>query len=242
MSDETFKWTFYDFQSNWDAFWHIWQSDKIQKILKPDMENWCQHECYFERGPDGSLVKPTWKPKSDLWRYSRTDFHCQRMLDRVNDHVEKDNSVNSFIDAKRRFGMTYADFDAACNAFWKTCSSALFEMYEPRSGSWEAQILMMGANYLTRALYHAAQDIFPGERVVTVASRRDAGSTVIIPARRIVFDFVRAFHHMEGTAETPNEVGTVYDDIFSYEDDDSSDQYSDETFSDDFDADTTLSR
>lgn len=219
VSSHTHEWKFFDFEGNWNRFWEIWQSDEIQEILRPDMQRWCDQEAYYDRLPNGRLVKPTWKAKDDLWRYSKTDFHSQRILDKVNYHVESDNCIAKFIDAKRRFGMTYASEDLQNEAFWSICGNALEEMFEPKKGSWEAQILIMGANFLTSALKYTAIRMFPEEQVKTIYIKNSKGTTVILPRLKIIFDLVRAFHHMESCAETPDDIMSAYHEIFMDEED-----------------------
>ena len=71
-------WRYYDFDANWDKVYKVWQSDAVQDVLKPDMEEWCKKHAYYKRDEDGNLHKPTWHRGDSLWRYSVTTMPLAR--------------------------------------------------------------------------------------------------------------------------------------------------------------------
>ena len=153
-------WRFYDFQANWDEFYNVWMSDPVQVVLEPHMQEWCTHEAYYDHTSCG-LVKPTWHRCRDLWTYSRTDYHCQKIIDRVNEYVDKNECFSRYLQAQRRFGIELQQDDNGYQAFWNTCNEHIHALCEPAPGSLEANFLCGGANYLAPALKAAAQVMFP---------------------------------------------------------------------------------
>lgn len=194
MTEHQFR--FYDFDKNWDEFYKVWTSDEVQDVLQVDMQNWCEHEAYFEHTESG-LKKPTWKRCDDLWRYSRTDYHCQRNLDKCNEYVQTSGCVEKYEAAMSRFGIKSSDKACAYEAFWNVAGDELHEMFEPKPGSLEANILFYGANYLAGALEVAAHKMFPNSFNMLLEHEND----MVIADDNLIFDFVRFYLQDESTVQ-----------------------------------------
>lgn len=192
MTEHQFR--FYDFEKNWDEFYKVWISDEVQDVLEPDMQEWCEKEAYFEHTESG-LQKPTWKRCDDLWRYSRTDFHCQRNLDKCNEYVETSGCVEKYEQAMSRFGFKFSDKQCLHEAFWNVTGDHLYKMFEPKPGSLEANILFCGANYLAGALEIAARQLFPDCDNFMI----QFDENLVIADGNLIFDFVRFYFRDEST-------------------------------------------
>lgn len=192
MTEHQFR--FYDFEKNWDEFYKVWTSDEVQDVLEPDMQAWCEHEAYFEHTEDG-MKKPTWKRCDDLWRYSKTDFHAQRNLDKCNEYVQTSGCVEKYEQAMSRSGIKFSDKVQAYEAFWNVAGDELYKMFQPKPGSLEANILFSGANYLAGAMEVAAQKMFPDGFNILLEHEND----MVIANDNLIFDFVRFYFQDEST-------------------------------------------
>ncbi|KAL0489355.1 elongation factor Ts [Acrasis kona] len=166
------KWKYYDFEKNWDTFYNVWQSKKAQDILEKQMKVWCKEEAYYNNGE-----KPVWKRGDDLWRYSRTDYHMTRIDERVEAEMEELGVVMNYDDD---------NFD---EEKYKALENELYDKHKPQKGTYEAQILVMGANYLISTLFYCAGVMFPNCKIEVRSG--DGGEVVVLPDKHLVFDFVR---------------------------------------------------
>ena len=178
---------FYDFDKNWDAFYKVWTSDPVQDVLERHMNSWCLHEAYY----DQNMQKPKWKRCDDLWTYSRTDFHCSRIMERVQEKIQKERCVQKYRDAQARFGIKFSSEERLLEAFSYQVYPHVYDMCRPAPGSLEANVLFLGANYLTDALLEAAKIMFPGKMVDCFDDCE--GSEMITVDLCLIFDFVRFF-------------------------------------------------
>ena len=186
-------WQYYDFTNNWDYFYNIWISDEVQDVLEPHMDVWCKEEAYFI----SEGVKPTWKRKDDLWTYGRTDYFATRIDEKADAYIEKYKIKSVFKKQMANVGIKYKTEDLLYEAFFETCYEEISKMFEPIPHSQEANVLMMGANYLTAALCEAARIIYPNEYVEEYENE-NGDDLVIIPNIKVIFDFHRHFHYTEG--------------------------------------------
>ncbi|KAL3159500.1 hypothetical protein ABBQ38_009918 [Trebouxia sp. C0009 RCD-2024] len=195
-------WKYYDFDANWSEYYKTWMSSEVQTILAPCMEKWCDEQAYYES--DGT--KPFWKPGADLWPYSRTDYHAQRIMDKTSKHIEHNRLIQKCGDSLQRAG-TPMSADALAN--WFLESDALDEIskqFEPASGSWEAQVLFMGANYLAEPQATAARLLMPNH-AVQVWSDMEGNDYTVIPCEELIMDFQRAYLYKQGCQDLePNRV------------------------------------
>ncbi len=190
---------FYDFDKNWKCFYEVWTSDEVQDVLESHMQNWCKHEAYYVHTHNG-MEKPTWKRCDDLWRYSRTDFHSQRILDKINEHVRADRCVEKYVDAMKRFGIRFTSPELSHEAFWNVAGDHLEESFEPEPHSLEANVLFGGANFMVEALEVAAQKLFPSCDIDRIEDAESQNKIVIIN-EDIIFDFIRFYFKGDHTVE-----------------------------------------
>lgn len=184
-------WTFFDFENNWTKYHLIWQSDYVQDILKPSMEKWCETEAYLDISTNS---QPIWKPKSDLWTYSRTDFHCTRISERTDEHIHKHNLISKYNDTRKRLlGYPFSDTEILHDSFHEIMYDGIYESFEPKKNSWEANILVMGANYLSEAQVAAFKIFDPNSTPYEYDCPYTNSSYAILPESKIVIDFQRAF-------------------------------------------------
>jgi len=193
------EWKHYDFVTNWAKVREVWLSERVQDVLEPIMVKWCREQAYFNS--DGT--KPTWKRGSDLWTYSKTDFHAQRIMDAVNDY----NAQHRDKKRKEEEEDDDEDEDYDDDADWEEYER-LSKMFEPEKGSQLASIMMMGSDFLSVAFGEVASILFPEEddQVVVTFSRNHGGIAVILK-HRLIFDWCREFHYREGsTSLSPSQV------------------------------------
>lgn len=218
MTHQPFR--FYDFEKHWDEFYKVWISDEVQDVLECDMQEWCQEEAYYEHTESG-LQKPVWKRCDDLWRYSKTDHHSQRNLDKCNAYVESEGCVDKYEQAMSRFGIRFSDKACACEAFWNVAGDHLTEMFEPKPGSLEANVLFCGANYLAVAMKVAAKQLFPDSLISIIST--DEGRLVIVDGN-LIFDFVRFYLRDDSTVA---DLVEQFDLVYQFFADDSASDWSD---------------
>lgn len=174
-------WRFYDFENKWDEFWAAWKRPEVQAQLDDDMTRWCTYDL---RGHQ------TWVQGGDLWPYARTDYHAQRMTVKANEYMREHRCVRKFRAAQARLGVRYAYDDDAAQAFVESGGWEEVErMFRPAPGTQEANVLMMGANYIARTHAYAAQALFPGEdvRIAIV----DGHELAVVPGRKLIVDIQR---------------------------------------------------
>lgn len=190
MMDDSTLWRFYDFDIHWGEFYKVWSSDAVQDILAPSMVRWCEHEAYFVR--DSSKLR--WKGGADLWRYSRTDFHHERIMNATIAHVDQHRLIQRFGDALTRAGTPHVSGEVAL--VYRFVSSGAFEtvkqQFLPPPGSLEAQVLVKGANYLVDAQAAAVLDLFPDSRVCVIGDE-DQLEVAVVENHHLIVDFTRFF-------------------------------------------------
>lgn len=191
-------WRYYDFDANWTQFYDLWISDPVQEVLKPSMIRWCETQAYFKS--DGT--KPQWQPKSDLWTYSRTDYHSQRMLDKANEHVQNHHLIKKFGESLARAGTPVRDPELLGDYFLR-CGGfdEIEQRFAPPAKSLEANVLMMGANFLAEAQAFAGEIMFPGKDTEVWADDACENEIAVVPEAKIILDFQRCYHWKNGSKD-----------------------------------------
>ena len=186
-------WAYYDFTTKWESFYRdVWLSDQVQDKLDEVMPYWCEHEAYYM--PGGSHQKPTWKPRSDLWVYSRSDFHSNRISERIDRLVEERCIISNYRNAMNRAGLrTYSDSQAQEAFFYNGERDALHVECKPKAGSQEANILRMGANYLADVHEIAGSMVFLDNPIFVVSDKACENEIAVVPEQRIIFDIQRQY-------------------------------------------------
>ena len=186
------QWKYYDFDANWPEVYRLWQSEKVQDALAPNIQSWCETDAYYNS--DGK--KPTWRRGDSLWQYSRTDYHWQRIMDRTNEHVHQHHLFKRFIEARARAGTPLPHDDELVGEAFQPVFDELEHDFEPKVGTLESMVLVMGANHLSDALLLVAERLFPEEQCVTLCDGKD--EFVLVPRRRLIFDFQRFYFWKDG--------------------------------------------
>lgn len=175
------EWRYYDFDSDWDAFYQVWTSDVVQDVLKKDMESWIQNEAY--------LNSPPWKPKADLWEWSRTDYHHQKVFDKASDCVKQHGLIKQFGEALERAGTPVNDEEALKEKFYDVAFEEVLNECTPVSGSLEAQVLVFGARYLNDAIIMAGKQLFPNSEVFLWVSEDEETDMVVVHDKHLMLNF-----------------------------------------------------
>ncbi len=194
---ETTKWKYYDFTNKWEEFYNIWSSEEVQIKLTDQMESWCETEAYFTA--EGK--KPLWIPNSDLWTYSRTDYHYTQIMNKANDYVLNNNIVKTYGNTMSRLGFKYSKDSLSEKFFQSKCYEEIERSFEPKANSQEANILMMGCNYLIEPLLTAGQILFRDNDVIAVETEDGKNDIVVIPNMKLIFDFNRQYHYVNECEE-----------------------------------------
>lgn len=181
------EWSYYNFDANWDKFYEVWKDPKTQNILEKDMKVWCKHEAYFDS--DGK--KPKWNKGSPLWNLSRTDYHSTKMLDKANEKNDREQIVETYrkqMEIKTGKKIDDDEFDEMCIELFEK----LEEEFEPKPGTIDSLILVMGKNYLTRTLKYCAKQLFPNDNVKVIKDS-DNSDMILVLNQRIVFDLLNYY-------------------------------------------------
>ena len=187
------RWKFYDFDANWDDFYRVWTMPDVQNMLKKNMDYWCKHEAYVELDNN----TPTWNIGDPLWHLSRSDYWLEKISQKVENKMERENTVAVY---KKRmeaiYGFPIFTNDIADNddpplyeTIYKTCYDAIWEDFEPKKGTIDSLIMIMGNNYMTDALYLAAKKLFPTNHVLYDEDQYGT-RTILIVEKFIVFDLM----------------------------------------------------
>lgn len=208
------RWTLYDFDAHWPAFWEVWTMDEVQYALEDDMLDWC-----FERAPytaDG--VRPTWHPGDPLWHLSCTNHWDAIITDRVDAKMDV-----LFPDPYRAYKRTMeAQFlpvvseetfhDTIFFEEWHSTYDKVYKECQPRHGTLESLVLVMGSNYLVFALAVTACLLFPDKRVFIV--RNGTGNDfVVLPDDGIVFDLI-GYYNKTRLGKRRKYGAMIFDDIY----------------------------
>lgn len=182
-------WRYYDFDTNWDEFWRVWNSDEVQDVLEHSMDAWCENEA-----PIGS----SWKRGDSLWRLSRTDYWDTCIRQAVEAKIEDDRMLESYRKMMRAKGWPCAGLPMT---LWKS----LYDELSPKHGTLASLILVGGKNYVSEALYAAAESLFPGHTVHYFGSdcqAQDDEILIVDPggSHGIVFDLYGYYFQKEGDA------------------------------------------
>ena len=206
---------YYDFDIHWNEFYQIWQSDPVQEILKPDMDEWCQTQAYYL----SNGKRPTWNKGEPLWHLSRTDYHDNKMMELANDKVEKEHIYATY--KKRMEQITgkkfiHNDYDETFNR----CFEEVMEGFEPKRHTIDSLILVLGKNYIHAALCKCAQLLFPDDDIDEVETS-DADTIVVNCNKRIVFDLLNFyFSTRHKYIDIDNDMIDSFLDTFDYEEQD----------------------
>ncbi len=187
-------WKYYDFENNWDAFHKVWQSYPVQEVLKPEMDDWCDDVANIACDENtGDFYKPVWKCGDDLWKYSRSDFHLTRIMQRADDHVHKHNWLKLYKIRRKDIGIPFSNDITASNSFVDLIVPDILEYFEPIRHSWEANVLYTGANVLAESQKVAFELFLPNSRPIVFSWHWQ--TYALLPEEKIVIDFSRAFKY-----------------------------------------------
>ncbi len=121
-----------------------------------------------------------------------------------------DIAINKFGVSMANAGIKYKNFEFLSEAFYRICGEEIDNMFKPKLKSQEANILMMGANYLCEPLHVAAGIIFPEDQILVVKNENEDDLT-IIGNKNIIFDFNRHYHYKNGVEEqSPNHMKRIW--------------------------------
>lgn len=129
------KWTYYDFDKNWSTVWKLWNTDEVQDVLEEQMGLW---------GVPYNDVKP-WKRGDSLWKYSRTDYWANKIMCEANEYVEENRMVHQYAKTMRDLGFKLSK-EQVEEGFSQTCLPEIEEKFDPKHGTLESIILIMGKN------------------------------------------------------------------------------------------------
>lgn len=202
------EWKYYDFGANWSEFLKSWKSDSVQDVLFADMQNWCEHNAYFE--PDGS--KPKWKRGDPLWHLSRTDYWATRNMEAADEYIKQSDCFGKFKRSMEQQGRRFANDEAAWDAFHDICMAQIDADFAPRPDTLETLIMVMGGEFLYDALAATAHDMKLGEVV------RAPDGMVLLPGKKLVFDHMSYFFDVvEGKGKPILMDDADYDEIVAEE-------------------------
>jgi hypothetical protein len=176
-------WSYYDFDANWSTVYSTWQSDAVQDVLYPHMQDWAEEMRSGE----------VWVRGADLWKYSRTDYHYAKMLEDENQYIEEYNILNTYMKQRLQLGLKpYTDDE--CNddpLLWRLFESISDEC-RPKPHSLRAMCMIAGANYLAEAYLKTAQILMPSNDIRCMASPDDDLLIGNLDTQQI-FDFGRYY-------------------------------------------------
>jgi len=89
-------WQFYDFEKNWDVFYKVWNSDKVQNFINEDINNWCWGETYH---PD---LLPKWLQNEPKWYTQLTADYIPAICTIANKKIQNKQMVFHYKNKKKK--------------------------------------------------------------------------------------------------------------------------------------------
>lgn len=207
-SQQQHQWKFYDFDEDWTRVIKLWNTTKIQNILKQEMHYWCRHVITTQNGAGRS-----WHIGEPLWNLSsKKQYWETKILDKIYEEVERYSMFQTFLKRTHDIrGKKFKDMELAYSAFVSTCFDALFEEFQPRPNTIESLILVGGKNFLTSSLHETASMLFPDDIIIWTSDTKN-NNVLLIPEHHIVFDMVEFyFATRDRKNNTVNYSDAVYD-------------------------------
>ena len=218
LAVEAKGWTYFPFNrmtdDSWSSFWtNVWLNERVQTELRYKMNRWVNARCSFK--------DQTEYDGGDLWEYSARDHWTLYAMYKADEYIEETGAFHDFAHSRMGDDSEEEEDDFMQEWFDSAEYATILEMFKPRPGSYEAQIMYGGANYLARVMLRVARVMFPrlareetcGSPSIIVRSeslwnahrdessrinphhppRTDLGEelTVVVPEYRWVLDFVR---------------------------------------------------
>lgn len=181
------RWVFFDFEKNWDVFYKAWQSDKVQDLLKKDLDNWCWTINNCNR-------KLLWLQKEPEWYFKLINSkpYLPPICDKVNDIIYKDQMVFHYRKTmihkqpKKYLNMAIKDIRKEFYILFFDC---LYNKVADEPHTLGTLVNFVGYNNISEALYECALQIFNGDNdVVSIHN-----NIVYIQNMKITFDLVRFY-------------------------------------------------
>jgi len=176
-------WRYFDFTTNWEKVYAVWQSDHIQDILEEGMRKWA--EPYRE-----------WIRGADLWKYCKWDNVHEEVYHRTDNYLDANDIDRIFIKrmheilpGRRRL---YTEDEVHMDPVYERIVHHIDTINEPVRGSLEAMCMGHGFEYLTDALAETAQVLFPTSSVATTCDSLTS-CLVVLPDTQEIFDFGRYY-------------------------------------------------
>jgi len=149
-------WNYYNFDNNWNEFYSIWRSEKIQNILKNDIENdiyknWYQYN--------------NWKVNDPIWYLSISNYWYNKIINKIDKDIEKYDMINIY---KKRlinigFNKNIKNID---DYIYNKIQNNLWFDYIPKKNTIDSLIIVNGNNVINNTLYEIAKILFPTSIII----------------------------------------------------------------------------
>ncbi len=204
-------WSYYDFEKNWDTFYPIWKSDKIQAILNISMKDWVKNPIIRDLGSDTQTIPWAWFPQSCLWKYSPNNYHDLKIRKKVDAIVDRMDLKKKYETAKQFLN----ENGPPIRSFESTVYSSLYKECSPDPSTLESLVLINGENYLGPTLICLALALFPGADC-RLYYNDDNMPCCFCMNERVIIDINKLYmYKYEGKTElNPNIIASEYMNIY----------------------------
>lgn len=174
-------WRYFDFDSNWDRFLPVWQSDEVQTVLENDVNAW-----------SGASIS-AWRRGMPLWELA--DWRWEIRIEERVLRLEADlygSSRSAFDSFKRTMRTTlnrnYRSEWEVREAYEEIVLGSLAKELAPKEGSIDSLYVDGAHDGYANALALVASKLFPGSEPQIV--KRHGDDSVILAEEHIVFDLL----------------------------------------------------
>lgn len=181
-------WSYYNFETNWDAFLMAWKAPEVQEQLHIDMSMYCLSNPFNIINNHGEFVTHIFKTGDPLWKYSSTYFWHEDAERKAHKRIEQENMIQKYKRTmENSLGFKFKDNQELEEKFYAVCfEDIVFDCF-PKANSMESFIMTGAEEALTETFYKVAQQIFPHDTILCHEN------CVLIAHEKLIFSLQRFF-------------------------------------------------
>jgi hypothetical protein len=168
-------WKYYDFDANWDAFYDVWKTPRVQDVLKVSVGCYCGQE-------NADRI-------DKLWTLTNNNYWESRKRRLAKDHIHSNGLYN-------KFAYTWKNI----NAFGTPTKEQFYALYgkdiekemEPKPGTIDNLIIADNSNIIANPLLVVADCLFPNSTVWQTWDYDECVFT-LVNEEHLIFDLTRYF-------------------------------------------------
>lgn len=204
-------WKFFDFDKNWEPFYTLWKSEKIQQSLSYYINSFIA-DCY----DDTPKERPTWKKNDPLWSICTSQYWVDKLCEKVELYIDEHDLMTKYKKRMeqiqcRKFPSDIDTIIALWDSFYSSCYDILIKEVEPKPHTLESLVLVDGKNYISYVLYEIAKQLFPNDDVI-VTHYKCHCDMILVVQKKIVFDLLGFYFYTREKETTACGSYTLHDD------------------------------